>query len=402
MRNDKKEGAMEYKKLGNTGLEVSVIALGCEAFVEDNNNAKVFLDMAEEAGINYFDLFSPDPGARSALGEALMRRREKFIIQSHISSVWKNGQYERSRNLDDVKAAFEDSLERLQTDYIDVGMIHYCDAEADWQQIKDNGIVDYAKQLKAEGKIKHIGLSSHNPKVAMKAISEGDIEVLMFSDNYVYDMLPGTENIDDLWADEVYEGGFKNMDPDRQRLYEMCESMGVGITVMKAFAGGDILDEKLSPAGAALTVPQCISYALSRPAVATVCTGARNAEQLAESIRYPDASDEEKDYAEAFANFPRVSWSGHCMYCTHCHPCPAEINIADVMKFLNLAVAHNESNGIKEGSAEFRVPDSEREHYRVLAHHAGECLACGLCETRCPFDVKIRDNMKRAEAIFGL
>lgn len=281
-------------------------------------------------------------------------------------------------------------------------MIHYCDAEADWQQIKDNGIVDYAKQLKAEGKIKHIGLSSHNPKVAMKAISEGDIEVLMFSVNYVYDMLPGTENIDDLWADEVYEGGFKNMDPDRQRLYEMCESMGVGITVMKAFAGGDILDEKLSPAGAALTVPQCISYALSRPAVATVCTGARNAEQLAESIRYPDASDEEKDYAEAFANFPRVSWSGHCMYCTHCHPCPAEINIADVMKFLNLAVAHNESNGIKEGSAEFKVPDSEREHYRVLEHHAGECLACGLCETRCPFDVKIRDNMKRAEAIFGL
>lgn len=78
---------MEYRKLGNTGLEVSVIALGCEAFVEDNKNAKVFLDMAEEAGINYFDLFSPDPGARSALGEALKGRREKFIIQSHISSV---------------------------------------------------------------------------------------------------------------------------------------------------------------------------------------------------------------------------------------------------------------------------------------------------------------------------
>ena len=89
------------------------------------------------------------------------------------------------------------------------------------------------------------------------------------------------------------------------------------------------------------------------------------------------------------------------MYCTHCHPCPAEINIADVMKFLNLAVAHNESNGIKEGSAGFKVPASEREHYRVLAHHAGECLQCGLCETRCPFDVNIRGNMKRAEKIFG-
>ena len=142
---------MEYRKLGNTGLDVSVIALGCEAFVEDNSTAKEFLDMAEEAGVNYFDLFSPDPAARSALGEALKGRREKFIIQSHISSVWKNGQYERSRDLDDVKAAFEDSLERLGTDYIDVGMIHYCDADSDWQAIKDNGIVEYAKQLKAEG-----------------------------------------------------------------------------------------------------------------------------------------------------------------------------------------------------------------------------------------------------------
>ena len=375
---------MEYRKLGNTGLEVSVIALGCEGFVQDTSMAKKFIDMAEEAGVNYFDLFSPDPDARSALGEALKGRREKFIIQSHISSVWKNGQYERSRDLDDVKAAFEDSLERLGTDYIDVGMIHYCDADSDWDAIKANGIVDYAKQLKAEGKIHHIGLSS-----------------LMFSINYVYDMLPGTEDVNDLWADEVYEGGFTNMDPERQRLYELCEDRGVGITVMKAFAGGDILDEKLSPAGAALTVPQCISYALSRPAVATVCSGARNEEQLAESIAYCDASEEERSYAEAFAAFPRVSWSGHCMYCTHCHPCPAEINIADVTKFLNLAVAHNESNGIAEGSPEFRVPDTEAMHYKVLEHHAGDCLQCGLCETRCPFDVSIRENMKRAEKIFG-
>ena len=235
----------------------------------------------------------------------------------------------------------------------------------------------------------------------MRAISEGDIEVLMFSVNYVYDMLPGTEDVNDLWADEVYEGGFTNMDPDRQRLYEMCEDMGVGITVMKAFAGGDILDEKLSPAGAALTPVQCISYALSRPAVATVCSGARNADQLAQSIAYCSAGEEERSFAEAFAAFPRVSWSGHCMYCTHCHPCPAEINIADVTKFLNLAVAHNESNGSAEGSAGFRVPDTEREHYRVLTHHAGDCLQCGVCETRCPFEVNIRENMKRAEKIFG-
>ena len=182
----------------------------------------------------------------------------------------------------------------------------------------------------------------------------------MFSINYVYDMLPGTEDVNDLWADEVYEGGFTNMDPERQRLYELCEDRGVGITVMKAFAGGDILDEKLSPAGAALTVPQCISYALSRPAVATVCSGARNEEQLAESIAYCDASEEERSYAEAFAAFPRVSWSGHCMYCTHCHPCPAEINIADVTKFLNLAVAHNEFKEMKMNDIDVLFKENEK------------------------------------------
>jgi predicted aldo/keto reductase-like oxidoreductase len=135
--------------------------------------------------------------------------------------------------------------------------------------------------------------------------------------------------------------------------------------------------------------------------VATICSGARNEEQLAESIAYCKASPEERDYAEAFANFPKVSWSGHCMYCTHCHPCPAEIDIAFVTKLLNLVVAHNESNGIKEGSEGFRVPDTERMHYEVLEKHAGDCLQCGMCETRCPFDVKIRENMEHAKKVFG-
>ena len=392
---------MEYRKLGNTGLDVSVIALGCAGFAEDPGLAALLFDRAEQAGINYFDMFTSDPAARDAVGAALEGRRDRFIIQSHIGSVWKDGQYLRSRDLEETKAAFEDSLERMRTDCIDVGMIHYCDAESDWKAIKDNGILEYARELKAAGRIGHIGLSSHNPSVAMRAIEEGGIEVLMFSVNYVYDMLPGTEDVNDLWADSVYEGGFKNMEPDRQRLYELCESRGVGITVMKAFAGGDILDEKLSPAGAALTPVQCISYALSRPAAATVCSGARSLEQLDMSIAYCDAGPEERDYAEAFAAFPRASWEGHCMYCTHCHPCPAKISIADVTKFLNLAVAHNGSNGIAEGSDAFRVPDTEREHYRVLARHAGDCLQCGLCETRCPFGVAIRENMRRAVKIFG-
>lgn len=381
---------MRYRELGNTGLLVSEIGMGCEGFSENNcAMTKELFDLAEREGINYFDLYASDPKLRSAVGNALEGRREKIMIQSHICSVWKNGQYLRTRNLAEVKEGFSEMLSLLKTDYIDVGMIHYCDAEKDWQEILDNGILDYARELKAKGLIRHIGLSSHNPIVARKAVESGNIEVLMFSVNPVYDLQPPTENVDDLCADDVYKKTYMNMDPDRQRLYEVCQSRGVGITVMKCFAGGDLLNAELSPAGAALIPAQCIHYCLTRPAVATVLCGAHTTGQLRECIAYETASDAERDYASAFASFPKISWSGHCMYCSHCAPCPMKISVADVTKFLNLAV----SSGA--------VPETVREHYKVLEAHGSDCIQCGACEHRCPFGVAIRKNMKKAVEIFG-
>ena len=384
---------MHYRELGNTGLNVSEIALGCEGMTENNYTmcAKLF-DLAEQKGINYFDLYSPDPELRSAIGKALHGRRDKFIIQSHLCSVWKDGQYLRSRKLGEVKAAFEDSLRRLKVECIDVGMIHYCDALSDWDAIISSGILDYARELKASGKIQHIGLSSHNPQVALKAVESGAIEVLMFSVNPCYDLQPASENVEDLWADENYANHLTNMNPEREKLYETCQRLGIGITVMKCFGGGDLLNAELSPAGAALTVKQCIAYALSRPAVACVLAGVHSVEQLEQSLAYEDAPESERDYALALASFPKISWEGHCMYCSHCEPCPKRIDIANVTKFLNLALAGG--NGT--------VPETVREHYRLLQHHAGECAACGVCEKRCPFKVKIRANMEKAKKIFGL
>ena len=185
---------MEYRELGNTGLRASVIGMGCEGFAEnDCAMTKELFDAAEELGINYFDLYASDPAVRAAVGEALRGRREKFIIQSHICSVWKDGQYLRTRDLEEVKAGFEEMLSLLGTDFIDVGMIHYCDAMSDWETIVNNGILDYARELKAAGRIRHIGLSSHNPLVAERAVTEGGIEVLMFSVNPCYDLQPAGE-----------------------------------------------------------------------------------------------------------------------------------------------------------------------------------------------------------------
>ena len=381
---------MEYRELGNTGLRASVIGMGCEGFAEnDCAMTKELFDAAEELGINYFDLYASDPAVRAAVGEALRGRREKFIIQSHICSVWKDGQYLRTRDLEEVKAGFEEMLSLLGTDFIDVGMIHYCDAMSDWETIVNNGILDYARELKAAGRIRHIGLSSHNPLVAERAVTEGGIEVLMFSVNPCYDLQPAGADVEQLWADEAYDHLLTNMDPDRQRLYETCQRLGVGITVMKAFGGGDLLSAELSPAGAALTPFQCIHYALSRPGVRVVLAGAHSPDQLRQSAAYCEAPEAERDYAAALAAFPRIRWTGHCMYCSHCEPCPKFINIAEVTKFLNLARAQG------------RLPETVREHYAVLAHHASECIQCGKCEKRCPFGVEIRKNMRAAVDVFG-
>lgn len=381
---------MIYRELGRTGIKVSEIGMGCEGFLDQPyEKVKEFIDVMEENGVNCIDLYAPNPEFRSDLGRALAGRREKFVLQAHLCTIWKNGQYKRTRDLEEVRQGFADQLKRLGTDHVEIGMIHYVDSMSDWEQVKNGEVMAYALELKKAGVIRTIGLSSHNPVAALAAVNSGLIDVLMFSINPCYDLQPGGEDVEELWNEKNYEKPLVNINPERQALYEVCQSRGVGITVMKAFGGGDLLSDQLSPAGKALTPYQCLHYALTRPGVASVMSGAKTIEDLKASIAYERASDSEKDYAEAFASLPKISWSGHCMYCGHCAPCPKQIDVASVTKFLNLAVAQGE------------VPETVREHYALLEHKAGECVECGACEKRCPFDVSVVENMKRAAEIFG-
>ena len=381
---------MEYRILGRTGLRVSAVALGCEGFIHKTpEEVCADFDFAIGHGVNFIDIYSPNPELRTNIGAALEGRRGDFVIQGHLCTTWENGQYLRTRDPEKTLASFDLQLQQLRTDCLDIGMIHYVDSAADLHEVLDGEVMRLAQRLRREGRIRHLGLSSHNPQVALEAVRTGLFDVLMFSINPCYDLQPAGEEVEALWAEESYAAPLHNIDPDRERLYEYCAREGVGIDVMKVYGGGDLLSGANSPFGRALTPLQCLEYALTRPAVAAVMVGCRTTQEMQAAIDWCDAPAAQRDYAAAISGMERFTWRGHCMYCGHCAPCSVGIDIASVNKFCNLCPSDDD------------IPETVREHYRVLPHHASECIACGRCESNCPFGVEIIEAMRRAVRRFG-
>ena len=380
---------MQYRRLGRTELEVSEIGVGCEWFEHKSpEEVSAIIDAAREQGMNVMDCWVSDPRVRSMMGDAIASDRERWIIQGHIGSTWQGGQYVRDRDLTKAVPAFEDLLERIGGGYIDLGMIHYVDSEADWQAAMTGPFIDYVHSLHRDGVIRHIGLSTHNPVMAKRAVETGFVEMLLFSINPAFDMHPATENLDDLLQGK-FDPSLSGIDPERAELYRLCEEKDVGITVMKGFFGGALFDPKRSPFGATFTPAQLIHYALTRPAVCSILCGYDTVEQIDQAVAYETASPDARDYASVIASAPLHSYRGQCTYCGHCKPCPMEIDIAMVNKFYDLAIQQD------------TVPESLREHYRALGPTAVDCIGCQSCEARCPFDVAIAERMTKAAALFG-
>lgn len=363
---------MNYRTLPRGGEEISILGMGSSSMgLSGEAETEATVALALENGINYFDLAASDASPFPAYGRALSGARKQVYLQIHFGADYHTGKYGWTLQRDAIRRSVDWQLHALQTDYIDFGFIHCIDETADLRQVTEGGTLEDLLRLKQEGVVRHIGLSSHTPEVAQQALDLGCIDMLMFSINPAYDYRHGE-----------YAVGSTG---ERAALYRRCETEGVGISVMKAFSGGQLLQAETSPFGRALTEYQCLQYALDKPGVLTVLPGVRDRKDLRRILGFLQASPQERDYSLLGSFTPREA-AGACVYCNHCQPCPAGLDVGLINKYYDLAAAG-------DGLA--------REHYLSLEKKAEACVGCGHCDSRCPFGVAQTKRMQEIRNYFG-
>lgn len=244
--------------------------------------------------------------------------------------------------------------------------------------------------MQRKGKVKFIGISTHNTVIALKAVKSGKIDVLMFPVNPLFNLMPRDYLIEKIFksGEDLTEEQKRNY-PSKQELFEECDRRNIGVVAMKPFAAGRILKntgggEKNSLMS--LTPVQCISYILDQKGVTVALPGFKNVKELEEALAYFTATPEEKDYRAEVEKSDAYKFDNHCMYCNHCLPCPQNINVAEVTKLTDMALKG--------------MTDEILSLYKELDRNAGDCLMCGTCADRCPFSIDVIKNMEQAQQLF--
>jgi predicted aldo/keto reductase-like oxidoreductase len=370
---------VEYVKLGRTGLDTSVIGIGTEHLKGQSRRVVVsVIHEAIERGVNYFDLIWALPEYLASMGTAFREHRDQVLLTAHLGSTERNGQYSKSRSVKRCLESFHGVLSSLGTDHVDVLFLHNCNSLKDWNTIiKPSGIADLAIRLREQGKTRFIGFSGHFASVQLLAVESGLVDVAMFPVNL-----------------------FGHAMPQRQEFLELCARRDIGLVAMKPFAGGKLLREKGTvrvpkmqtsgltyktriPPG--ITPVQCLSYVLAQIGVSVALPGVKNADELAATLAVLDASQVERDFSNLLAEFGRYE-DGECVYCNHCLPCPAMIDIGQVNRMVDLA--------------QWGLSHNLLEAYMALSSRPSACTQCGACDQRCPFGVEAMATVQQAASVF--
>ena len=331
---------MEYRILGKTGLKISRLGFGGIPIQRvDAEKTKELVHMAREKGINFIDTARAYTVSEEYLGYALEGIRQDFVLASKT--------YSRSKEA--AAADIETSLKNLRTDYIDLYQIHNPTAAELEQVLSPEGALAALQEAKAQGKIGHIGITLHTVDLFEKAVDFDWAETIMFPYNIV--------------------------ETQGQELIHTCAEKNIGFICMKPLAGGAIDD-----------APLALSFIAANPDVTVVIPGVAATEEMEQNIAAMEQPLEIKP--EQLQKIRDELGTQFCRRCNYCAPCTVGIPISGVF--------------MMEGYySRYNLHEWASARYDALPHKASECVECGVCETRCPYNLPIREMLKKAATVFG-
>lgn len=334
---------MEYRTLGKTGLKISRLGFGGIPIQRiDAAGTGKLMHKLKEAGVNYIDTARSYTTSESYLGQALEGIRQHFILATKSMS----------RDKESILKDVDISLANLRTDYIDLYQLHNPSPAELEKIIAPGGALEGLMEAKAAGKIGHIGLTAHSLEVFEKALQMDWVETFMFPYNIVESQ--GTE------------------------LIKKCRQKNIGFICMKPLAGGAIEDATLA-----------LRYIASNDDVTVVIPGMAEEKEVAQNIAaVSDTAPLSDAETAAIEHIRSTLGTQFCRRCNYCAPCTAGISISTVF--------------LLEGYlSRYGLQDWAKTRYSGMEKAASDCIGCGICESRCPYDLPIRDMMKNAAKKFG-
>jgi predicted aldo/keto reductase-like oxidoreductase len=289
---------MKYRLLGKTSLKVSEIGLGTEHLVKQpvdiiNQTLKTAIDV----GMNYIDILLFYSSFLDVLGEIIEKNRRNLILACHIGAGMKDGKHKKLRSKNRAREAFKSVKSSLSVEAFDVAIIQYVGFKEYERIMAPRGLILYAKEIIETQQAKYLGISAHHPSTAFKAIESGEFDLIMTQFNLL---------------------ALKN--PQRMKLIDKCYESGIGLVIIKPFAGGLLLKggkEVKVPgykSGGLSEVHQIpdestavknLAFILDTPGVSTVIPGVRSPDEINDNMTYYSSTPNVRDYkslVEAFSS----------------------------------------------------------------------------------------------------
>ena len=321
--------------LGNTNMKIKRVGFGgipIQRITQEDTN--LVIDELEKNGINFIDTARGYTVSEEYIGNSLVGRRQKFYIATKSMS----------RDYEGMKKDIEISLKNLKTDYIDLYQLHNVKIEEYETIFNEDKAFRALLEAQKEGKIKYIGITSHSLETIEKAIEDGKFDTIQFPYNIVEDQ-----------ADEAFK---------------KAHEKGIGIIVMKPLAGGALDDATLA-----------IKYILSKEYIDVAIPGMDSIKQVKENVDVLNNLDLTEEDKEKIDNIRATLGGKFCRRCEYCLPCPLGVNIPQ--------------NFLLEGYyTRYNLKEWSKERYDSLEGKASKCIACGKCETKCPYELPIIEMLK--------